>query len=82
MTCRVTVEDSSDVSIESFEGAGSLLHKDSKDLTVSQQRSSDKMAAGTENFGFSIHGRNKKDYETKTEYNGYKSVSCMADLVL
>lgn len=40
------------------------------------------MAAGTENFGFSIHGRNKKDYETKTEYNGYKSVSCMADLVL
>ncbi len=40
------------------------------------------MAAGEENFGFSIHGRNKKDYETKTEYNGYKTVSCLADLAM
>ena len=82
MTCRVTVDNATDVTINSFEGAGSLKHKDSKDLTVNQQRSSDKQSGGEENFGFSIHGRNKKDYETRTEYNGYKTVTCMADLAL
>ncbi len=82
MSCRVTVDNATDVTISSFEGPGSLLHKDNKDKTVSKQRTVDKKPAGEENFGFNIFARNDKDYETKTEYNGYKTVNCVADLKL
>lgn len=82
MSCRVTIDNATDVTIESYEGPGSLLHADSADLTVSKQRTVDKQSGGEENFEFSIFGRDKKDYSTVKEYGAMKTVYCMADLVL